>query len=446
MSGKVYNITLPELHEDQIRAWKFPGRFKVIRCGRRWGKTTLGTCIAASGALNKEPIGWFAPSYRLLTESYVDLLTMLQPVVSQHSKPVVLRLITGGRIDFWTLENEVAGRGRKYQKVLIDEAAFTKPNMLEIWRRAILPTLFDYGGEAIILSNTNGADPENFLWRVCNEAEHGFVEYHAPTHANPILPIRREDESVDEWQTRRKEELARIERDNHPLVYAQEYLAEFVDWAGVTFFERDKLLVKSASGKPVPMEAPERPDAVFAVIDTAAKTGKENDGTAVTFFSYSTTSHFKVVILDWDLVQIEGALLEAWLPTVFKKLEALATQHKPRMGSLGVWIEDKTVGTILIQRAQRNKWPAHEISNDLVAYGKDERCISVSGYVYQEHVKFSRHAFDKTTTFKGQTRNHLLAQILSFRIGNKDSKKQPDDLLDTFTYGISLALGNRLGF
>lgn len=74
----------------------------------------------------------------------------------------------------------------------------------------------------------------------------------------------------------------RIYRDlqagNDPLVYAQEYLAEFVDWAGVGFFARDKLL---DNGQPVPF--PARCDCVFAVIDTASKTGTEHDATAVTF-------------------------------------------------------------------------------------------------------------------------------------------------------------------
>jgi hypothetical protein len=47
------------------------------------------------------------------------------------------------------------------------------------------------------------------------------------------------------------------------LVYAQEYLSEFVDWAGVGFFARDKL---PDNGEPVPY--PARCDGVVAVIDT----------------------------------------------------------------------------------------------------------------------------------------------------------------------------------
>jgi hypothetical protein len=49
---------------------------------------------------------------------------------------------------------------------------------------------------------------------------------------------------------------------------------------------------------------------VFAVIDTTSKTGTENDATTVTFFAKSGFTGFPLLILDWDIAQIEGALLE----------------------------------------------------------------------------------------------------------------------------------------
>jgi hypothetical protein len=35
---------------------------------------------------------------------------------------------------------------------------------------------------------------------------------------------------------------------------------------------------------------------------------------------------------------------------------------------------------------------------------------------------------------------------LSFRPGDKDAYKRADDLLDVFSYGIAIALGNDAGF
>jgi hypothetical protein len=41
---------------------------------------------------------------------------------------------------------------------------------------------------------------------------------------------------------------------------------------------------------------------VFAVIDTASKTGTEHDATAVTFFARSNAGgRFPLMILDWDI-------------------------------------------------------------------------------------------------------------------------------------------------
>ena len=89
--------------------------------------------------------------------------------------------------------------------------------------------------------------------------------------------------------------------------------------------------------------------------------------------------------------------------------------------------------------------PARAIESKLTAMGKDERAISVSGYVHRGLVKYTDRAFEKTVIYKRHLRNHLLDQIESFRVGDKGSSRE-DDLLDTFCYGIAIALGDRDGF
>ena len=76
---------------------------------------------------------------------------------------------------------------------------------------------------------------------------------------------------------------------------------------------------------------------------------------------------------------------------------------------------------------------------------QDERALSVSGYVYRGQAKYTAYAFNKVSAHKRRTKNHLADQIESFRIGDKDSKRE-DDLLDTFCYGIALSLGDNNGF
>jgi hypothetical protein len=437
-----FTVEVPLLYDDQQRAWDelCDEQYAILRCGRRYGKTAFGGNYATDGVVAGEPVGWFAPSYKIMSEVYHELSVILDPIKIHASKTDgIIRCVGGGRVDFWTLENLDAGRSRKYGRIVIDEGAFTNnETMMDQWEKSIEPTLADYDGKVLVCSNTNGVDQENFLYRISpggadkpkpgakRGARYQFKEYHAPSSRNPYLSAKF---------------LANKKANSHPLVWRQEYLAEFVDFSGVSFFSKDSLTV---NGEPVP--SPTRCDGVFAVVDSAAKTGKDNDGTAVTYYALINNVLHPLLILDWDIVQIEGSLLDTWLQGVFLKLEQLARDHKARGGSLGVHIEDKSTGTVLIQQAKRRGWNVHEINSKLTAMGKDERAMNASGYVYTGKVKYTRAAFHKVTVYKEVSRNHHLHQVTGFRIGDKEAAKRADDLLDTFTYGVSIALGDPDGW
>ena len=434
-AGQVIEICLPTFHVGQIRAFDTIRHHKLVagRCGRRWGKTDFAKIIACDGAVKGRNIGWFAPNYRILSEAYAEIIELLTPVIVSSSKTEgVIRVRGGGRMDFWTLENDRAGRSRKYHLVVIDEAAFAKDNMTDIWEKAIRPTLLDYadkpyGGRCLAISNTNGISEDNFFHKICTQPRYGFSEFHARTHENPYLP---------------KAELAKLEAENHPLVYQQEYLAEFVDWSGVAFFSLDRLLL---DGVPVPY--PYGCDSVLAVIDTAVKTGQEHDATAALFVATMPDwfGEYRLVLLDWDLVQIEGALLETWMPAVYARLEELSKECKARFGSIGAYIEDAQSGAILLQQCALRGFPAEALPPKLTKAGKDTRAINASGPVYRGEVKLSRYAYEKTVTYKATTRNHLVTQVVGFRIGDKEAAKRADDLLDCFTYAVAITLGGSEG-
>ena len=455
-------VTLPTLHPGQIKAFRATrpserqlgldpafaensgGRFKAIRCGRRWGKSLMGETWLSDGAIKGYPNAIFAPDYKKISEIYQDIYDILKPVISRSSKTAgVIRTITGGRIDFWTLENDSAGRSRKYKRVFIDESAFTKPNMLDVWARSIKPTLLDLSGECITASNTNGIDPNNFLYAICNDPKHGFIEFHAPSIDNPLVPERMKGESESDHIARRLAEFAAIRAKEHPLVWRQEYEADFVDWGGVAFFSIDKWL--DEMGRPTPM--PAHCDRVFAVVDSAVKTGSANDGTAVIYLARNQYTGIPLVILDWDIIQVESDLLTTWLPkVVLPRLDELAKQTGAREGSRGVWIEDRSSGQTLLQHGKRQGWPVHAIDSKFTSLGKDERAIAVSGHHHQGLIKIAEFAHNKTSSYKGTTRNHLETQVAGFRIGDKDAARRADDLLDAYAYSVSLALGNNKGY
>ncbi|MHB8372252.1 MAG: hypothetical protein ACYDBI_06035 [Thermoplasmataceae archaeon] len=211
------------------------------------------------------------------------------------------------------------------------------------------------------------------------------------------------------------------------------------DWsasASDSFFMQDALLVDGA-----PVEWPSRCDQVYAVMDTALKDQAQHDGTAVTFFARSKYGIGPpLIVLDWDVIQIKASLLEDFLPTVKSRLEEMAMKCRSRQGSVGTWIEDKGSGTVLLQKTEKT----FPIPETLVSLGKEGRALAVSNHIYGGKVKLSKHAFEKVTHYRDEYKNHFLSQICGFRLGHKTPHGM--DLLDTFTYGCAIALGNSEGY
>lgn len=382
--------------------------------------------LACSAAAHGKKVGIFAPEYKQLSEPYDEIKAILSNIVTASSRNEgAIRTASDGKIDFWHLtDNPLAGRGREYDLILGDEMAFTKDSqMREIWQRSLVPTMATRPGARVwFFSTPNGVAPENFFHFIAHDEKECFKDFAAPSWVNPLVS--------QAWIDTEKERM-------HPDVFRQEILAEWVNWSGVAFFSMDKWL---QDGLPVP--TPAVCDFVFAVIDTATKTGSGNDGTAVTYYARNIYSGTPLVILDYDIIQIEGALLDTWLIEVFKNLEAFSRSCKARGGSRGVWIEDKSSGMVLLQQAKRRGLDAKAIAGAWMTKGKDERALSVSGYHYQGLCKLSGHAHDKVMVYKGTSANHLVSQVTSFRIGDKDAAKRADDLLDVYVHGLVLAFGD----
>jgi hypothetical protein len=196
-------------------------RFNVVACGRRFGKTTLGINLAIEPALRGLPVGWFSPSYKSLIEVWRDAQRVLAPVTLGKSvQDKRIDLITGGVVEFWSLDNPDVARGRKYARVNLDEAAMVK-GLKERWQAAIRPTLTDYKGDAYFLSTPKGIDffYECFT-RGQDPAYPEWASWHMPTTANPYIDPR-------------EVEAARTELPE--MVFLQEYEAQFLQDEGAVF-------------------------------------------------------------------------------------------------------------------------------------------------------------------------------------------------------------------
>jgi len=416
-------IKLPTLHSGQVEIYKNRARYNVVACGRRFGKTILLETIAADCAAKGKRFGLFTPEFRQLAEPFDHILNMLNPIVKSKSlNDGRIVTVTGGVVDFWSLkDNQLAGRGREYHKIGIDEAAFTKNGQMnDIWRKSIKPTLLTTRGEAWVCSTPNGADPDNFFYQLWHDEEMGFKTHHAPTASNPYVP---------------EDELLREQKTAHPLVWRQEYLAEFVRWDGESFFNVNYFLVNEQ-----PVDYPVKCDGIFAVMDCAVKSGSEHDATAVIYCAISRYGEHELIWLDYEMYSIEAASLEYLAPSIIERCEKLAEQCQARNGSLGLLVEDAAGGQVLIQQAKARGWPIKPIDSKITSRGKDERAMMAGGAAYEGRCKVSRYAYEKTVNWKGRTMNHLLHQVATFRIGDKEAYKRADDLLDCATYSMIVAL------
>ena len=199
------------MNQEKVR--KEARRFNVLDCGRRWGKSKLSVNLLVEGALDGYPVGYFAPTYKLLEGTFKECYNALEQVIKRKHDQQFIELVTGGIIEFWSLDNPNAGRSRKYKVAIVDEAAFVK-DLWDAWTQSIRPTLTDMKGGAWFMSTPKGKNDFYKLWMRGQTGEEGWASWQMPTSTNPFIDIS---------------EIWAAEKDLPALAFKQEYLAEFND-------------------------------------------------------------------------------------------------------------------------------------------------------------------------------------------------------------------------
>ena len=203
-------VRLHKRHVGQQRIVENPARFKVVMCGRRFGKTALGIREACDVAIAGHPVGWFAPTYKYVLEVWRELLQRLQPIIARsNDQERRIELVTGGVIEMWTLDTPDPGLGRKYKLAVIDEAGIV-PDLLMIWQRAIRPTLVDLSGHGLFLGTPRGRRHGFMVLfnRGNDPHDPDWASFRAKTLDNPYIPV---------------EEVEAARRELPPEVFAQEF-------------------------------------------------------------------------------------------------------------------------------------------------------------------------------------------------------------------------------
>lgn len=227
-------IELPPLHPAQLKLLAESRRYNVAVCGRRFGKTFLAADVLLRGPRNKGaiygyPVALYAPTYQTMLESWRKLVQILKPITenkSEQNKRIDLK--TGGSVEFWSLDNPDAGRGRKYATVVIDEAAMIK-RLEEAWEQNIQPLLLDYQGEAWIVSTPKGDNYFKALFDrgyAANEnRDDQWQSWQLPTWDNPFIS---------------RDDVEKMRLSMPRLAFLQEIEAQFVSFAG-TFIKAEHI-------------------------------------------------------------------------------------------------------------------------------------------------------------------------------------------------------------
>lgn len=212
---------LGELHDAQCLVAESARRFNVLNCGRRFGKTLFGLNRAKQTLRKGQPVGWFAPTYKLMLEVWAEAKrSLVDEIASANKTEMRLELNNGGIFDMWTLDDEDAGRGRKYARVIIDEAAMVK-GLMNAWQKSIRPTLTDLKGDAWFLSTPKG---RNAFWHLyqwgIDATRTDWAAWQMPTSANPYIDPN---------------EIEAARQELPELTFEQEYLAVFLESEGAVF-------------------------------------------------------------------------------------------------------------------------------------------------------------------------------------------------------------------
>jgi predicted phage terminase large subunit-like protein len=214
-----YVLETVALHPGQHAVVFSPARFRVVAAGRRWGKTVAALewlFVVEGGMLDGAPVAYFAPTYKLLLEVFdqaARTVSQLGGRVNATEKRIGLP--NGGLAEFWTLEDRDAGRGRRYARVVIDEAAHAR-YLKDAWEQAIRPTLTDLRGEAMFISTPKGHNYFYELFKFAQTTE-DWEAFQFPTWTNPFVPA---------------DDIEAARGALPELVFRQEYGAEFVQLTG----------------------------------------------------------------------------------------------------------------------------------------------------------------------------------------------------------------------
>lgn len=220
------------LHQKQKEIVASNARFKIVRAGRRSGKSMLQIEDMAYTAIKAKdsPVFYLAPTQvqarAIIWEALKARLASISDV-NESRLEMKVPTVDGGfsTITVAGWENRENFRGRKAKKIYFDELD-TMRDFFIGWQEIFRPALTDLKGEAMFSGTPKKENPNlRRLEKIATE-DSDYEAFNFRTEDNPHIP---------------KEEIEKARKELDNGTFRQEYLAEYVDNAG-SLFKYDALI------------------------------------------------------------------------------------------------------------------------------------------------------------------------------------------------------------
>ena len=390
----VVDIDFPDLHPAQEQVRDSEARWKILCAGRRFGKSRLGVQLCMQKALDGGRVWWVAPTFAIARVGWRDVVAAAQSFPKEVGVDIKVGDMTvyfpsGGSIAVKSADNPQRLRGEGLHYLVMDEAAFVRE---ETWTEVLRPTLTENKGEALFISTPIGMDNWFYkLWEKAEQAE-DWDRFQFPTVANPMID---------------PQEVEAAREDLGELVFAQEYLAEFISEGAQMFrshwFNYYKLGVGTlwCEGEKFDIN---RDLVKFATVDLAASTKESADYTVISVFGYHMQSD-RLFMLDMIRDRFEA-------PDIVPQIKRAIGIHNLEW----VGIEKTGYQLAIVQFARREGLRIKELRADK---DKRSRALPLSAKMERGLVYFPQNE-----EWVGEVERELL----TFPVGTHD------DIVDTLAY------------
>lgn len=227
---KTVEIELWSPHKNQLAIADDKARFKVIVCGRRFGKTTYAVNTLIEEAL-LTPNGLFfyvAPTYRQAKMIAWEMLTKAtqklpkQLVHKVHESELYVLIGNGSKVCIKGGDNPDSLRGVGLNGCVLDEYADMDETLFE---KVIRPSLSDKKGWCTFIGTPKGFNHFYYLFTKAQTLP-DWKAFHFTVYDSPVIQA---------------DEIEKIKAGIPEDTFAQEYLGDFRKHEGLVYKEFDRI-------------------------------------------------------------------------------------------------------------------------------------------------------------------------------------------------------------